>query len=56
MARIAPLEKDDDPQTRAEIEALEASLGRASNMKRTLARSPVALRALMQWYDLRDEV
>jgi alkylhydroperoxidase family enzyme len=25
-------------------------------MKRTLARSPVALRALMTWYDLRDEV
>jgi alkylhydroperoxidase family enzyme len=25
-------------------------------MKRTLARSPAALHALMQWYDLRDEV
>ena len=25
-------------------------------MKRTLARSPVALRSLMTWYDLRDEV
>ena len=25
-------------------------------MKRTLARSPVALRALMTWYDLRDVV
>ena len=28
----------------------------ATNMKRTLARSPVALAPLMTWYDLRDEV
>lgn len=55
MARIRPLEKDDGPEPRAEIEALEASYGRATNMKRTLARSPVALRALMQWYDLKAE-
>ncbi len=33
-----------------------AAHGRATNMKRTLARSPVALRSLMTWYDLRDEV
>ena len=30
--------------------------GRATNMKRTLAHSPVALRSLMTWYELRDEV
>ena len=40
--------------------ALEAEIGaahgRVTNMKRTLAHSPVALRALMTWYDLRDEV
>ncbi len=56
MARITPLEKEDSLDSQAKIEALEAAYGRATNMKRTLARSPVALRALMQWYDLRDEV
>lgn len=57
MARIPPLEADDpDPRNRSEIAELEARYGRATNLKRTLARSPVALRALMQWYDLRDEV
>jgi alkylhydroperoxidase family enzyme len=57
MPRIAPLEKDDeDPRVRAEIARIEAAYGRATNMKRTLARSPAALRALMQWYDLREEV
>ena len=30
--------------------------GRMTNMKRTLAHSPVALRAFMEWYPLRDEV
>ncbi|MGA2742268.1 MAG: hypothetical protein ABSG65_33115 [Bryobacteraceae bacterium] len=27
-----------------------------TNMKRTLAYSPAALRAYMEWYPLRDEV
>jgi alkylhydroperoxidase family enzyme len=35
---------------------IQAAHGRVTNMKRTLARSPVALRALMTWYDLRDEL
>lgn len=30
--------------------------GRMTNMKRTLARSAVALDAYMRWYDLRDQV
>jgi alkylhydroperoxidase family enzyme len=57
MARIEPL---------ADIQASPASLvamkstaeahGRLTNMKRTLAHSPVALRALTTWYELRDEV
>jgi alkylhydroperoxidase family enzyme len=38
------------------MEATAAAHGRVTNMKRTLARSPTALRALMTWYDLRDEV
>src|SRR5215212_8541551 len=57
MARVAPLHDEDaDPEARAALEAIRAAHGRVTNMKRTLARSPVALRALMTWYDLRDEV
>jgi alkylhydroperoxidase family enzyme len=59
MARIAPLEASDldiKPESRAAIDEIQAAHGRVTNMKRTLARSPVALRALMAWYDLRDEV
>jgi alkylhydroperoxidase family enzyme len=59
MARIAPLRDDDSditPESRAAIEEIQLAHGRVTNMKRTLARSPVALRALMTWYDLRDEV
>jgi alkylhydroperoxidase family enzyme len=59
MARIAPLEDRDldiRPESRAAMDEIRAAHGRVTNMKRTLARSPVALRALMTWYDLRDEV
>jgi len=59
MARIAPLEVRDleiKSESRAAMEEIQAAHGRVTNMKRTLARSPVALRALMTWYDLRDEV
>src|SRR5437879_352457 len=44
------------PAMRAELERIELEHGRVTNMKRTLARSPLALRALMEWYPLRDEV
>ncbi len=59
MARIAPLEDSDldiNPESRTAMDEIQAAHGRVTNMKRTLARSPVALRALMTWYDLRDEV
>jgi alkylhydroperoxidase family enzyme len=58
MARIDPVE----PQTataeqQAALHWIEVQrYGTATNMKRTLARSPVALRALLQWYPLRQEV
>lgn len=57
MARIPPMqEADADPETRAALEAIQTTHGRVTNMKRTLARSPVALDALMTWYDLRAAV
>jgi alkylhydroperoxidase family enzyme len=57
MARIPPLEDADaNPESRAALDEIRAAHGRVTNMKRTLARSPIALRALMTWYDLRDEV
>src|SRR5436190_23678935 len=57
MARIPPLEdKDPDPAGRAALEWILAAHGRVTNMKRTLAHAPVALHALVTWYDLRDEV
>src|SRR3954451_13622175 len=55
MARIPPLQHA-DPAGRAALENILAKHGRVTNMKRTLARSPVALHALMTWYDLRAEV
>jgi alkylhydroperoxidase family enzyme len=57
MARIPPLpEADADPEARRILEQQRAAHGRVTNMKRTLAHSPPALRALMEWYPLRDEV
>jgi alkylhydroperoxidase family enzyme len=59
MARIAPLQDGDhdiNTKSRAAMAEIQATHGRVTNMKRTLARSPVALRSLMTWYDLRDEV
>ena len=57
MARIPPLGDDEaGPDARAALEGIVASHGRTTNMKRTLARSPAALRALMTWYDLREAV
>ena len=57
MARVAPLDDDEaGPEARTALEEIRAAHGRVTNMKRTLARSPAALRALMTWYDLRAEV
>ncbi len=57
MARIAPLSIDEAPPlARAELDRQVAAHGRVTNMKCTLARSPAALAALMQWYALCDVV
>jgi alkylhydroperoxidase family enzyme len=57
MPRIPPLAYETaDPEVRAEFDQIIAAHGRLTNMKQTLAHSPVALRALMEWYPLRDEV
>ncbi len=59
MTRIAPLsdvEAEKDPSARAALEAIRSQGGKVTNMKRTLARQPVALRSLLTWYDLRDVV
>ena len=48
MARIPPLEYDDaPPQTRAAHDQHQQHVGRITNMKRTLLRSPPAFDALM---------
>jgi alkylhydroperoxidase family enzyme len=57
MPRIQPLEPAEAPPgSREELERQLAAHGRVTNMKRTLAHSPVALSALMTWYPLRDAV
>jgi len=57
MVRIPPLEYDAaGPETRRLYDAQIAAHGRVTNMKRTLGHAPVALRALMEWYALQDEV
>src|SRR5437870_2403324 len=57
MSRIPPLPNADvTPAARALLDQQRAAHGRVTNMKQTLAHSPAALRALMQWYDLHAEV
>jgi alkylhydroperoxidase family enzyme len=57
MARIRPLAHEQaEPVARVELDRQLAAGGRVTNMKRTLAHSPPALHALMQWYPLRDAV
>ena len=57
MARIPPLAYEQtEPAARPELDRQLAAIGRLTNMKRTLAHSPPALQALMQWYPLRDTV
>jgi alkylhydroperoxidase family enzyme len=57
MPRIRPLEDRELPfLSRAVLEKHVAAHGSVTNMKRTLAHSPVALRVLLEWYSLRDEV
>jgi alkylhydroperoxidase family enzyme len=57
MSRVPPLpEGEASAAARVELDKQLAVHGRVTNMKRTLAHSPVALRALMTWYELRAEV
>ena len=57
MPRIPALERASaSPEQQATLQWIEDRYGTATNMKRTLARSPVSLHALLEWYPLRDEV
>ena len=56
MARVPPAQAGIAPAAKEELDRQLAAQGRVTNMKRTLAHSPAALLALMQWYPLRDEV
>jgi alkylhydroperoxidase family enzyme len=57
MARIPPIPvAESAADARDILEHHQREYGRVTNMKRTLARSPVALRAMMQWYPLHREV
>jgi hypothetical protein len=57
MARIPPVDETSAPPQSRELAAEHAATGgRMTNMKWTLAHSPVALDALLQWYPLHDRV
>jgi alkylhydroperoxidase family enzyme len=57
MPRIPPLDDlQAPPASRVLLDEQRTAHGRVTNMKRTLAHSPAALRALMTWYDLHAEV
>ena len=57
MARIEPVEESAAPTVSKELAAAHVATGsRMTNMKWTLAHSPVALDALLQWYPLHDQV
>lgn len=56
MPRIHPLDPADMPPDAAAAHQAHLSVGRSTNMKRTLLRSVPAFQALMAWYPLRDTV
>ena len=57
MARISPVEESSAPAASQELAAAHVATGsRMTNMKWTLAHSPVALDALLTWYPLHDQV
>lgn len=57
MARIDPADETSAPPESVQLAAAHAATGgRMTNMKWTLAHSPVALDALLQWYPLYDVV
>ena len=57
MARIPPVDESSAPPASRELAAAHLASGsRMTNMKWTLAHSPTALDALLQWYPLHDEL
>jgi alkylhydroperoxidase family enzyme len=57
MSRISPVPiQQAPPESCSQLESQIAAHGRVTNMKCTLAHSPAALAALMQWYPLYDAV
>jgi len=57
MPRIPPIEYESaDAGMRRAYDDQIAAHGRVTNMKRTLGHSPVAFRALMEWYPLEEVV
>jgi alkylhydroperoxidase family enzyme len=57
MPWIPPLDEAEAPEgSRATADAHAATGGRMTNMKWTLAHSPAALDALLEWYPLHDRV
>src|ERR671911_2557805 len=57
MARIEPVDESSAPAQSRELAAAHAATGgRMTNMKWTLAHSPAALDALLQWYPLHDQI
>lgn len=57
MARISPLDAGSAPAASVELaSAHEAAGTRMTNMKWTLAHAPAALRALLEWYPLHEQV
>lgn len=57
MAWITPLTESAAPEGSRSLAAAHAATGgRMTNMKWTLAHSPAALEALLQWYPLHDHV
>jgi hypothetical protein len=57
MARITPVDESSAPHASQDIAAAHLASGsRMTNMKWTLAHSPVALDALLTWYPLFDQV
>src|SRR5208282_5226642 len=57
VARIPPIvEQNAAPAAREELNRQRLAHGRVTNMKLTLAHSPLALNVLMQWYPMHDSV
>ena len=53
MSRIAQVRYEEaSPEIQAEYKKIVADHGTVSNMKATLLHSPVALKAVLEWYTL----